>query len=132
MNRDFCAFVDTWLDDWLAGGLPADVARRIDAHVARCDRCRRLVAIVRDAETTSDTQREDTDLLASVLDRTTGSPCSHAEGLLPDLVDEQLDADTSNLLRDHVFEQVGEFGLRRVKWRQIEPAQRLQIELDAR
>lgn len=102
MNRDFCAFLDTWLDDWLAGRLPADVARGIDAHVEVCERCRRLVGVVRNADTTSDIEDVDPDLIASVLGRTTGSPCGQAEGLLPALVDDQLDADTADLLRDHL------------------------------
>jgi anti-sigma factor RsiW len=102
MNGDLCTFVDTWLDDWLAGRLPADVGHRIEAHVAVCNRCRRLVDVVRDAGATSDIEDEDADLLAPVLGRTTGSPCLQAEGLLPALVDSQLDEDTSDLLRDHV------------------------------
>lgn len=102
MNRDHCAFVDTWLDDWLGGRLPADVTRRIDAHVAACDRCRRLAAIVRDAEAPSAGQDEEVDLLASVLDRTSGSACSRAEQLLPAVADNELDADSREVLRDHL------------------------------
>ena len=102
MNRDLCAFVDTWLDDWLAGRLPADAARRIDAHVAGCDRCRRLAAVVRGAEATSDVPDAEVDLLAPVLDRTSGSACSRAEQLLPALADNELEGDSADILRDHL------------------------------
>lgn len=106
MIRDECAFVDTWLDDWLAGRLSADAARRIATHVESCERCRRLADIVRDAADDRTlsvmTADADHDLLPGVMDRTSGSPCARAEQLLPDLVDGDLDADTRGVLADHL------------------------------
>lgn len=103
MNRADCTFVDTWLDDWLAGRLPDEVAWRVEEHVRECERCRRLAAIVRDAEATHLSEASGhADLLPAVLDRTTGSPCARAEELLPALVDDELDADSREILRTHV------------------------------
>jgi anti-sigma factor RsiW len=97
-----CALVDTWLDDWAAGRAPDDLARRIDAHIALCDRCRRLLATVIDDGPQPGGAGEDPDLLPDVLGRTTGSPCAQAEELLPALVDDHLDADSRDILRGHV------------------------------
>ncbi len=102
MSADLCAFVDTWLDDWLAGRLPADVTCRIEAHVAACERCRRLAAIVMDAETGTEQRNEAVDLIAPVLDRTSGPACARAEQLLPALADNELDAESREILRDHL------------------------------
>lgn len=102
MNRDECCFVDTWLDDWLAGRLPEEAARRIEQHVSGCGRCRRLVAILHDVEDDDAARAPEADLLSGVLERTTGSACSRAEGALPALVDDELDADSRDLVRAHV------------------------------
>jgi anti-sigma factor RsiW len=102
VTRAGCALVDTWLDDWLAGRLPEGIARRLDEHVDACDRCRRLVAIASGGEVQSNEAGEDADLLPAVLGRTTGSPCARAEQLLPALVDDQLDANSREILQAHV------------------------------
>lgn len=102
LNRADCAFVDRWLDDWLAGRLDGDVARRIHEHVAQCDRCRQLSAIVADGERNPDETPADDNLLSAVLSRTIGSPCARAETLLPALVDNELDADSREMLEAHV------------------------------
>ena len=102
LNRADCALVDTWLDDWLAGRLDADLARRIDGHVAGCERCRQLAAIVTDAEAGTDDAPADDALLSAVLNQTTGSTCARAEMLLPALVDRELDADSREILQAHL------------------------------
>jgi anti-sigma factor RsiW len=103
VNRVDCTFVDTWLDDWLVGRLPDEVARHVEEHVRECERCRRLAAIVRDAEAMDLSEAGGhADLLPAVLDRTTGSPCARAEELLPALVDDELDADSREILQTHV------------------------------
>jgi anti-sigma factor RsiW len=100
VNRTDCAFVDAWLDDWAAGRVANEVARRVDAHVAACERCRRLAAIVRGAE--AEASGDEPDLLSEVLRQTTGSPCARAETLLPGFVDDELDADDRDILTDHL------------------------------
>ena len=102
VNRPDCVFVDSWLDDRLAGRLDADVARRFDEHVAHCERCRRLTAIVAAGEAGADETPEDDDLLPAVLSQTIGSPCARAETLLPALVDKHLDADGREVLEAHL------------------------------
>ncbi len=101
-NRTECAFVDTWLDDWTAGNAPAAVARRLETHVATCERCARLAALVRDATGNADPTGDTEDLLPAVLQLTTGSPCARAESLLPALVDGELDADSREILEGHL------------------------------
>jgi anti-sigma factor RsiW len=103
-----CRFVDAWLDDWVAGRLPADVAGPIDAHVRGCERCRRLEAIVREAtaepqelQAAVDSGDEDP-LLGQVLARTSGPACAQAEALLPPLVDGDLDPATAEIVRLHL------------------------------
>jgi anti-sigma factor RsiW len=102
LNRADCAFVDRWLDDWLAGRLDPDVARRIDEHVAGCERCRQLKAIVAGSEADANGAPEDGAFLSAVMGQTTGSPCGRAETLLPALVDENLDADSREILQAHL------------------------------
>ena len=102
VTRPGCALVDTWLDDWLARRLPDGLARRFDEHLNACDRCRRLVAIAGGGDELPHEDGDDADLLPAVLGRTTGSPCARAERLLPALVDDQLDAGSREVLRDHV------------------------------
>ncbi len=101
-----CIFVDTWLDDWVAGRLPEHTARRVEQHVRDCARCGQLASIVRDAAGDVDADRpaEDADLVASVLGRTSGSPCARAEELLPSFVDgdEALDAGGREILEAHL------------------------------
>ncbi len=108
INGADCALVDTWLDDWLAGRLADAVARRFDEHVAGCERCRRLAAIVaeREAGAASDAPADDV-LVSAVLSQTTGSPCARAETLLPALVDEELDADSRAVLQAHLAHCAG-------------------------
>lgn len=117
-NRADCALVDTWLDDWLAGHVPAQVAQRIANHLAGCPRCQRLAAIVRDDELRAgefdgspafgDGQGGDAepgrrgDLVSAVLSQTTGSPCARAEALLPALADDELDAGSREILQAHL------------------------------
>jgi anti-sigma factor RsiW len=100
VNRADCALVDRWLDDWLAGRLHADTARRIEQHVAGCARCRQLAAIVSGDE--ADTELPADGLLSAVLNQTIGSPCARAETLLPALVDEELNADSREILQAHL------------------------------
>lgn len=102
LNRADCGFVDAWLDDWLAGRVSDELARRIQNHVADCERCQRLTAIVREGESGGAAPDDSSDLAPAVLARTTGSPCARAESLLPSLVDGELDADSRDVLHAHV------------------------------
>jgi anti-sigma factor RsiW len=102
VNRTDCAFVDTWLDDWAAGRVADEVARRVEAHIAACERCRHLAAIVRDGEAHTSEAGDEPDLLPTVLCQTTGSPCARAETLLTALLDDELDADSREILESHV------------------------------
>ncbi len=97
-----CAFVDTWLDDWAARQVPDAAARRIEAHLARCERCRKLAAIVRGDEEATETLPGDSALVTSVLQHTTGSPCERAEGLLPAFADGDIGADDRSVLASHL------------------------------
>jgi anti-sigma factor RsiW len=116
-NRHDCDLVDAWVDDWIHGRIPPDLAQRLDAHVALCDRCRRLVSIVRGEE--EDNQdvpvlpsnragpaesafKDVQDLLPGVMARTTGGSCARAEEQLPALVDGKLDPAGREVLREHL------------------------------
>ncbi len=101
MNRNECAFVDTWLDTWIAGCLPAEAARRIETHLRECERCRRLEAVVRGTEERPAGMPE-IDLLPGVIEKTTGDACERAEELLPAFADGGLDADTRALVESHL------------------------------
>ncbi len=100
MNRDDCNFVDTWLDDWLAGRLSDEAAQRVEQHVSACGRCRRLAALLHEVDTESEGVPE-ADLLSGVLERTTGSPCARAEELMPALADGALDDVNRELVQAH-------------------------------
>jgi anti-sigma factor RsiW len=109
VNSADCDFIDRWLDDWLRGRLSADAARRVEAHLGECQRCRRLEAIVRGAATQVESPGEadngeagDDDVLDRVLSRTSGSSCRRAEALLPALVDDELDAASRAIVSSHV------------------------------
>ncbi|MGE5359919.1 MAG: zf-HC2 domain-containing protein [Bacteroidales bacterium] len=106
MRRADCELVDTWLDDWVAGRLPADMARRIEAHIGECGRCHQLEAIVRGAVAETDwPTKADADagnLIDAVMSKTSGNGCAQAEVLLPALVDGQLDSVSSDIVSAHL------------------------------
>jgi anti-sigma factor RsiW len=97
-RRDQCALVDRRLDDWLAGRLPAADVERLEAHRLTCDRCARLVALMRDGDAPGD----EVDLLAGVMDRTAGPACAAAAEHLPALADGEMDAASREILQSHV------------------------------
>ncbi len=101
-NRTECAFVDTWLDHWMAGRVPDAVAHRLEAHIATCERCARLAAVVRGDEEHAGRNAAEVEFLSAVLDRTSGSACARAESQLPCLVDEELDAASREMLEGHL------------------------------
>lgn len=103
-NHTECRLVDTWLDDWNAGRADDIVAHRLETHVAVCERCQRLTAIVRGtgAQVSESEGESDADLLSAVLGQTTGSACARAETLLPALADDELDPDSRGILEGHV------------------------------
>jgi anti-sigma factor RsiW len=98
---DDCALVDRWLDDWLAGRLPAAQADRLEAHRQTCERCARLVAIMRDSDA-ADAPGDEIDLLAGVMNRTAGPACASAVEQLPALADGEMDAASREILQSHL------------------------------
>ena len=100
-----CRDVEAWLDDWIAGSLPADRQRLLAGHADACPRCRRLLAIARDG--VGPDAGEAPDLAPGVLEKTSGPACGRAEEQLPALVRGELDAVSREIVEAHLTHCAG-------------------------
>jgi anti-sigma factor RsiW len=95
-----CRDVEERLDACVEETLSGEECRELQKHVDSCAACRRLLSVARgEADFPADDGRG---FAASVLERTSGSPCVRARDLLCDHVDGQLDTADSELLRRHL------------------------------
>jgi anti-sigma factor RsiW len=93
-----CRDVIERLDRLAAGGLDARERREVERHLESCAGCAGLArALGEDAQ-----DLPEIDLVASVLERTSGSPCASAWERLPGWVDAELGETDAALVRSHV------------------------------
>ena len=95
-----CTHVSDRLEALLDGTLPAGEQTRVEAHVAACPRCRELYTLIR-VDVGSPVETPD-GLTESILMRTSGRACPHAQTLLGDHVDGTLDAVDRELVHAHL------------------------------
>ncbi len=94
-----CRQFENMLEQLLDGAATAEQRRAADDHRSACSGCYELDALVRGEVPVS--SEESVDLTASILERTSGSPCGQAEGMLCDAIDGELRGADANLLALH-------------------------------
>jgi predicted anti-sigma-YlaC factor YlaD len=93
-----CEIVQARLQDFQDGKLSGVERRELEAHLDGCGECAALAALMRlDAPAEAAL-----DLVAPVLERTSGSACSRAREILCDFIDRSLGGVDVELLRQHV------------------------------
>ena len=96
-----CARFEARLPAFVDGTLPSDDRRVAEEHLARCPRCRELHAVLRSEPAAPPIDAPDW-LVATILERTSGSTCGPARQRLVDYVDGALRGLDHELVHDHV------------------------------
>jgi anti-sigma factor RsiW len=92
-----CASIQSRLQGFLDGKLGAEERAAVERHLASCDECRELTALLR----LDLPEQAALDLSGSILERTSGSPCDRAEEIVCDYVDDALEPLDRELLELH-------------------------------
>ena len=101
MNRIDCRSFEDRLERLMSGRLNPNERRAAEEHMATCSRCEELYGLTRE-ELGSLSTPPPVDLVESILERTSGSPCARASELLCDLVDRALPTVDGQLVRLHL------------------------------
>ncbi len=95
-----CARFEARLAAFVDGTFSSDDRRSAEEHLARCPRCRELLAVLR-SEPAAPVDAPD-GLVATILEHTSGSTCGPARQRLVDYVDGALRGLDHELVHDHV------------------------------
>ena len=101
MNRIDCRSFEDRLERLMSGRSNPDERHAADGHLAACSRCRELYGLARE-ELGAFGAPPPPGMIESILERTSGSPCSRSRERLCDLVDGALETVDCQLVELHL------------------------------